>query len=182
MGRPVGSKNTSKPVTVDNPFEAQAATKKANPVTMEEFERLLQGDEEGGFLDIPRELWPDGMRYEWKTYSVLGQHQARRFGRFQSRGWEPVPASRHPGLFHEIGYQGFLEYDGLVLCERPEAMCKMVEAKEFEKAIGQVRGKEAQIFGGDVEGIGFDTKHKSALRSNKVGKSYEPFVVPKDEN
>src|SRR6516164_1146601 len=182
MGRPVGSKNTPKPVTVDNPFEASAPKKSTNPVSVEEFVKILENEEEGGFLDVPRELWPDGVRYEWKTYSVLGQQQQRRFGRFQSRGWEPVPASRHPGLFHAVGYDGFIEYDGLVLCERPEQMCQMVEEREFQKATGQVRGKEAQIFGGDVDGIGFDTKHKSALRSNKVGKSYEPFIVPKDEN
>jgi hypothetical protein len=84
-------------------------------------------------------------------------------------------------LFHPVGYDGFIEYDGLVLCERPEEMCQMVEEHEFQKATGQVRHKEQQLFGGDVEGIGFDTKHRSARRVSGVKKSYEPFIVPKDE-
>jgi len=175
MGRP------PKPITTDNPFDPKDAVvpnKPATPVTVEEFAKILDSEEEASFLDIPRELWPDGMRYEWKTYSVFGQQQSRRFGRFQSRGWEPVPASRHPGMFHPADYQGFIEYDGLVLCERPEAMCQMVEEREFQKATGQVRNKEQQIFGGKIEGVAFDTQHKSALRANKIGKSYEPFAVP----
>ena len=177
MGRP------PKPSTVEaNPFEGEPAKPKtAKPVSIEEFAKILDAEEEGGFLDVPRHLWPTGMRYEWKTYSVLGQQQARRFGRFQSRGWEPVPATRHPGRYHPVDYQGFIEYDGLVLCERSEQMCQMVEEREFQKATGQVKGKEAQIFGGDIEGVTFDTKHRSARRVSGVKKSYEPFVVPKDD-
>jgi hypothetical protein len=176
MGRP------PKPSTTDDPFDAEKAEpKKASPVSVEEFAKILDSEEEGGFLDIPRNLWPPGMRYEWKTLSVFGQQQSRRFGRFQSKGWEPVPASRHPGLFHPVGHEGYIEYDGLVLCERPEEMCQMVEEREHQKATGQVRGKEAQLFGGDVDGIGFDTKHRSARRVSGVKKSYEPFVVPRDD-
>jgi hypothetical protein len=183
MGRPAGTKNKAKPVTTDdiNPFEAVSPEGKPRPISVDQFAEMMDDEEEGGFLNIPPELIPDGMRYEWKTFSVLGMQQSRRFGRFQARGWEPVPAARHPGMFHPMGYDGYIEYDGLVLCERPERMCQMVEEKEFQKARGQVAGKEAQLRGGDIEGIGFDTKHRSALRANRVSKSYEAFRVPTDD-
>lgn len=135
-------------------------------------------EDESDMLYIPPEIIPEGMRYNWKTYSVLGQPQNRRFGRFQTTGWEPVPASRHPGLFTPVGYEGMIEYDGLVLMEKPEEMCKATEARELMKARDQVRHKEAQLRGGHLDGVGFDTKHPTALRANKVGKTYEKIDIP----
>lgn len=199
MGRTPGSKNKPKIATMtmeDNPTMADPVQQEAaappptkpNPkpkpkpkatVDYDAMDRQAIADEEGDMLRIPPEIIPDGMRYNWKTYSVFGQIQARRFGRYEATGWSPVPASRHPGLFTPKGYQGMIEYDGLVLCEKPEELCMRAEAREVLKAKGQVLGKEAQIRGGDIDGVRFDTKGRAA-RTNKVGKSYEPFSVPQE--
>ena len=171
MGRPPGSLNKPK---IDG--EPEAASKKAKAVRIDD-ERQAVLEEEGDMLHIPPELIPDGMRYNWKTISVLGQPQARRFGRYQATGWEPVPASRHPGLFTPKGYEGEIEYDGLVLMEKPEEMCRQTEAREFAKARQQVQAKEQQLRGGDV-GTTLDSRHKTALRSNKINKSFERIDIP----
>lgn len=174
MGRPPGSKNKPKgTVKIDNP--QMKVSKKA--VRIDEA-RQAQLEEESDMLHIPPEIVPDGMRYNWKTFSVLGQPQARRFGRYQTTGWEPVPASRHPGLFTPHGYEGHIEYDGLVLMEKSEELCRLTEAREFQKARAQVQTKEQQLRGGNIEGVGFDTKHRSALASNRINKSYEKIDVP----
>lgn len=171
MGRPPGVKNKPK---IEG--EGQPIPKK-NTVRMSDAqqERL---EEESDMLFIPPELVPEGMRYNWKTLSVFGQQQSRRFGRFQATGWEPVPASRHPGLFTPMGYDGFIEYDGLVLMEKPEELCLRSEARDFMKARDQVQTKEQQLRGGDIRGVSLDAQHKTAVRSNKINKSYERFEVP----
>jgi len=120
---------------------------------------------------------PDGMRYNWKTASVFGQQQARRYGRYQATGWEPVPATRHPGLFTPKGYEGDIEYDGLILMEKPEELCRQTEAREFRKAREQVQAKEQQLRGGDI-GSKFDTQHQSARRATKISKQYERIDIP----
>jgi hypothetical protein len=163
MGRPPGVKNKAKPSRVDE---------KPKTVIQQNLE------DENDMLFIPPEIVPEGMRYNWKTLSVLGQPQSRRYGRFQMTGWTPVPASRHPGMFTPAGFEGEIEYDGLILMEKPEEACLETEAREFRKAREQVQGKEQQLRGGDVRGVGFDTKHKSALRSNRVNKTYEKIEVP----
>jgi hypothetical protein len=171
MPRPPGSKN--KPKIGD---DGQPIPKK-DPIRISEAqqERL---EEESDMLFIPPELVPEGMRYNWKTLSVFGQQQSRRFGRFQATGWEPVPASRHPGLFTPKDYDGFIEYDGLVLMEKPEELCLRSEARDFMKARDQVQTKEQQLRGGNLAGVSLDAQHKSAVRSNKINKSYERFEVP----
>jgi hypothetical protein len=161
-GRPPGAKN------------------KADPVRVDEGKTQVQQnlEDENDMLYIHPGIIPDGMRYNWKTLSVLGAPQSRRYGRFQATGWEPVPASRHPGLFTPKGYEGDIEYDGLVLMEKSEDACQAAEAREFSKARDQVKAKEQQLRGGDVRGVGFDTQHPSARRASGVSKSYERFDVP----
>jgi hypothetical protein len=163
-GRPPGSKNKEK----------------APPVRVEPEKTVLQQniEDENNMLYIPPEIIPDGMRYNWKTLSVLGQPQTRRYGRFQMTGWTPVPASRHPGMFTPKGYEGEIEYDGLILMEKSEEECQRVEAREYAKARSQVQAKEQQLRGGDVQGMAFDTQHPSARQARKVSKSYERFDVP----
>jgi hypothetical protein len=174
MGRTPGAKNKPK-VTVEGDT-APPKEKKAKPVRID-YERQAALEEESDMLHIPPEIIPDGMRYNWKTISILGQQQTRRFGRFQATGWEPVPASRHPGLFTPKGYEGEIEYDGLVLMEKPEELCRQTEAREYRKARQQVQAKEQQLRGGDV-GTTLDSRHKSALQSNKINKSYEKIDIP----
>src|SRR6266705_5783828 len=174
MGRLPGSKNKPKPVTIDGEPTVKV---KSKPVRID-YDRQAALEEESDMLHIPPELVPDGMRYNWKTYSVYGQQQARRYGRYQATGWEPVPASRHPGLFTPKGYQGDIEYDGLVLMEKPEELCRQTEAREFRKAREQVQAKEQQLRGGDAIKTGFDSKHQSARRASYVKKEYERIDIP----
>src|SRR6266704_4791038 len=98
MGRNTGAKNKPKAFTkikegLDEALEIAKGnaepTKKR--VVKIDYDRQAALEEESDMLHIPRELIPDGMRYNWKTLSVLGQQQSRRYGRYQATGWEPVP-------------------------------------------------------------------------------------------
>ena len=92
---------------------------------------------------------PDGMTYEWKRISNLGQEDRRHQVNLARNKWVPVPADRHP----EIGgdpllpdqhnrphpHEGSIVIDGLMLMERPIEITRMVQQDDLRLAKGQVR-------------------------------------------
>lgn len=56
------------------------------------------------FFFDPRNI-PTGMAYQWCPKENL-------------RDWQPIIASRYDGIYAPVGYEGPIEYDGLVLCEK----------------------------------------------------------------
>lgn len=145
-----------------------------------EYEALPNDDEDR--LKVPRELIPEGWDYQWITDSILGQPQPQRRARFERRGWRPVPAKRHDGMFMPIGYDGEINVDGVVLMERPIEYTRQARKKEAMKAAEQVYVREAQMRGGDMPGVAFDTQHPSARSATRISKAYERVVVPDDDD
>jgi hypothetical protein len=144
----------------------------------QEYDNLPHEDEDR--LKVPPEAIPDGWDYQWVVDSVLGQPMPQRRARFERRGWRPVPSERHDGMFMPIGYKGEINVDGVVLMERPMEYTRQARKKEAMKAAEQVYVREAQMRGGDMPGVAFDTQHKSV--QNRVSKSYERVNVPDDDD
>lgn len=142
---------------------------------------LMDDDDEDDRLHISKELIPDGMDYQFVTDSVLGQPFPQRRARFERKGWTPVPAMRHDGMFMPKGHQGEINVDGLILMERPLELSIRARQRNNQRARDQVHAKEAQLTGGDIPGVSLDTHHKSAVRTNKVNKSYERFTPPDED-
>lgn len=143
------------------------------------YEMLPEDDDDR--LRVPRELIPDGMDYQWVTDSVLGAPMPQRRARFERRGWTPVPAARHDGMFMPKGFQGEINVDGLVLMERPLEYSIQAKKKDEMRAAEQVYVREAQLRGGNPDkNIGFDTQHGSARGANRVSKTYERVPMPED--
>src|SRR5262245_13033776 len=92
------------------------------------YEALPDDDEDR--LKVPREAIPEGMDYQWITDSVLGQPMPQRRARFERRGWQPVPAERHDGMFMPKGYKGEINVDGVVLMERPMEYTRAARKRE----------------------------------------------------
>lgn len=139
-------------------------------------------DDDDDRLKVPKEMIPSGMDYQWVTDSVLGQPMPQRRARFERKGWMPVPSERHDGVFMPRGYKGEINVDGLVLMERPLEYSLRAREKDRLRAREQVYVREAQLRGGDLgSNIAFDTQHQSALRTNKLVKSYEPVKVPRED-
>ena len=78
-------------------------------------------DPETTQFEVPDEIVPDGMVYQWFRYEVFGQPDRRTPSNAERNGWRAVPAERHDGLFMSPGHQGPIELDGLRLYELPEA-------------------------------------------------------------
>lgn len=145
--------------------------------------RLIDDDipeDDGDRLKVPAHMIPDGMEYQWVTHSVFGQAFTQFRGRFEMRGWEPVPASRHDGVFMPKGHKGEIEVDGLVLMERPKILSDRARDADRKRAYDQVRAKEQQLRGGNLAGVTLDSQHPEAVARNKIQKSYERINIPKE--
>jgi len=120
---------------------------------------------------------PAGWSYEWKRKTILGQEDPAYQVALARKGWEPVPADRHPSYMPEGGRFSTIERKGMVLMERPMELTE--EAREIERlrARNQVRHKEAQLNAAPDGHFGRDNKGNSLA---KVSKSYEAIPVPKD--
>ena len=122
---------------------------------------------------------PPGWTYEWKRNTVLGASDPSYQVSLAQRGWEFVPASRHPEMM-PIGYEGAtIDRDGMRLMERPAVITEDARDREKQDARELVRGKEAQVTGnpaGDNSPFDRDNKGKAL---NSIKKSYEAMDIPK---
>lgn len=94
---------------------------------------------------IPPEIVPPNYSYQWNVMEVLNQPQTAQRLAMQENGWRPVPASRHPGYFMPVGYEGPIIRDGLILEERPSILTEEARAEELAKARRQVKDQQEQL-------------------------------------
>lgn len=75
-------------------------------------------------LYVPKHKIPDGMTYSWVRESTLNEPDPDNMTDRMVRGWQPVPASRHPEMVPPPlpGYEGMevtvIRRGGLILCEK----------------------------------------------------------------
>ena len=123
---------------------------------------------------IPKELIPEGWTYEWKRHKLINQEDPSYQVELRRRGWDPVPASRHPEMM-PTSYKGdTIERKGLILMEKPTEVVEEVRHAEYIRAKRQVRDKEAQIAGAPEGTLTRD----HALTRPKITKSFESLPIP----
>jgi len=135
-------------------------------------------------LHIPRNEIPEGMDLQWVTDSVFGQPQPERRATFEKRGWTPVHQEdfdgRFDGRFMPKGKDGEIKMDGSVLMARPLELSLKAKRADRRAALEQVAVKEQGLISGDIKGVALDTQHTTALRSNKINKSFERISIPEE--
>lgn len=76
-------------------------------------------------LYVPKDKIPSGMTYAWVRESTLNEPDPDNMTDRMIRGWQPVPANRHPEMVPPPlpGYEGLevqvIRRGGLILCECP---------------------------------------------------------------
>jgi len=76
-------------------------------------------------LYVPKDKIPPSMTYAWVRESTLNEPDPDNMTDRMIRGWQPVPASRHPEMVPPPlpGYEGIevqvIRRGGLILCECP---------------------------------------------------------------
>jgi hypothetical protein len=126
------------------------------------------------FYINPR-IVPDGWTYEYRRFTVMGAQDPSYQVTLATKGWEAVPASRHPELM-PLGYTGnTIERKGMILMERPKEITDEAKSRDYRNARDLVRAKEAQISGAPPGT--FDRTNKGSPLA-KVTKSYESIAIP----
>jgi len=132
----------------------------------------LNDDGVDEFYIDPR-IIPDGWSYEYKRYTVLGAQDPSYQVSLALKGWEAVPARRHPELMPDNYTGNTIERKGMILMERPAEITNESKARELRKAREQVGSKEAQL-------KGMPAGPNSPFEPNsKIARSYETIAVPK---
>jgi len=133
------------------------------------------GDDYNDEYYIELGIIPDGWSYEWKTRTVLGAEDPAHQVALARKGWESVPASRHPELM-PIGYTGAeITRKGMVLMERPLEITQEAQRRLLLAARTQMRDKEAQLT--QAKGGEFDRTNKGDPLV-KINKKYEAIPIP----
>ena len=90
-------------------------------------------------LYVPKEKIPTGMIYSWVRESTLNEPDPDNMTDRMVRGWQPVPAARHPEMVPPPlpGYEGMevtvIRRGGLILCEKPEEEVKWARQNRDEE-------------------------------------------------
>lgn len=170
-------------ISVDNSAAPKASKfkMKAKP-NWEDLDPSAMGDTPDR-LRIEQSETPDGMDLQWVTDSVYGQSMSQHRSTFERKGWTPVHPSdfdgRFDGKFTPRGAEGEIIVDGLVLMARPMEITKKARLAERRQAIEQVSIKEQAWRSGDIN-TSLDSRHSSALNTNKINKSMERISIPED--
>jgi len=154
---------------------------KARP-NWEEYE---PGEDSEDRLHIAKDLFPPGFDFQWVTDSVYGQQMPQHRAQFERKGWTPVHQDDFDGTFDgkfmPKGQEGEINVDGLVLMARPLEFSIRSRKADVRKAQEAVLIKQQQLTGGDMPGVSLDSRHPTAVASNRINKSIEPFAIPRDD-
>ncbi len=85
------------------------------------------------------------------------------------------------GKFMPKGQEGEINVDGLVLMARPLEFSIKSRRADVRKAQEAVMIKQQQLTGGDMPGVSLDSRHPTAVGSNRIHKTVEPFAIPRDD-
>lgn len=94
---------------------------------------------------IPLEEIPEGLSYEWKRYSNLGEENPFYLAQMREQGWEPVDPKRHPNWVPPGYSQPHIIKGGQILMERPIELTEEARAEDRVLARRQVREAEQRL-------------------------------------
>ena len=152
--------------TADDP----RARAEARAAQLQEHWHGTPPDDTDAFYIDPK-IIPDGWEYQWKTWTVYGLEDPSYQVQLAHRGWDFVPASRHPEMMPS-GYRGnTIERKGMRLMEQPKVIADEARARDLRTARNQVGQKEAQISGAEA---GTFERTKPT-----INRSYEHIPIPK---
>ena len=89
--------------------------------------------------DIPIEEIPEGLTYEWKRMSVVGEVDPFYIAAQREQGWEPVPPKRHPNWVPPGYNEPHIVKGGMILMDRPVEL-----TEEFRREMRQVSRRQVR--------------------------------------
>jgi hypothetical protein len=139
---------------------------------------LGDADEGADEFYVPGEYVPPGWDYEWKRKTTLGAEDPAYQVSIARKGWEPVPASRHPDMMPMGNGAATIERKGMVLMERPKEISEDSRRQDRIRAQNQVRANKQKL-GQTPDGTMSREAHPGVRPSIKEG--YAPIAIPGNE-
>lgn len=102
--------------------------------------RPLASQEGTDKFTIPSEVVPDGMTWEFKRYSIMGQPDTTHMVAMERDGaWDPVTHEQWPERLGKFGEPGRpIIIDDMILMQRPESYTLEAKKEEIARASSQV--------------------------------------------
>jgi len=94
---------------------------------------------------IPLDEIPEGSEYEWKRWSVSGQHDPFYIAQMREQGWEPVNPKRHPNWVPPGYVEPNIIKNGMILMERPKELSEEARREIRQLSRRQVREAEQRL-------------------------------------
>lgn len=92
----------------------------AEPVVKRTRRRKATVDED--MFYVPLDQIPEGLVYEWKRWTNVGQEDPYYIAKQREQGWEPVPPTRHPTWVPPGYKEAFIIKGGQILMDRPKEL------------------------------------------------------------
>lgn len=94
---------------------------------------------------IPAEEIPQGLSYEWKRWSNVGEHDPFYIAQMREQGWEPVPPKRHPNWVPPGYNEPHIIKNGMILMDRPEELTEEARREQRQLSKRQIREAEQRL-------------------------------------
>lgn len=127
-----------------------------------------------GKYDIPEEVIPDGMDWQYKRVSYAGKEDiTHQMGMMRDGAWDPVPHEAWPERLGKFGVPGqAIVIDGLMLMQRPMQYTVEAMAEEKKAAKDRVSNQMAEL----------GLSNTALPRAKpKIKTRYETLTVPNDD-
>lgn len=122
---------------------------------------------------IPVDEIPEGLSYEWKRWSVAGQHDPFYVAGLREQGWEPVPPKRHPNWVPPGYNEPHIIKGGQILMDRPIELTE--EARKEQRMLAKQQQREAE------QRLGMSPRDTLERVAPKIQKEYmRPMTVSED--
>lgn len=106
--------------------------------------RQNAGDVDNPFY-IPVNEIPEGLSYEWKRHSNVGQENPFYIAQMRRQGWEPVDPRQHPNWVPPGYDKPEIIKEGMILMERPIELTNEAIMENHQKATGQIDEAESRL-------------------------------------
>ena len=94
---------------------------------------------------IPLDQVPEGLSYEWKRWTVVGEEQAYYISQMRHQGWEVVSPRAHPHWFPPGFSEPHIIRGGLILMERPIELTNEAIEERRQMATRQINEAEERL-------------------------------------
>ena len=104
------------------PTEVRQRSDGTIEVVMSNGEVQTNGQTNDDKFYVPQHIIPDGMTYEYKAVTIMGNGELSQQSLHHQMNWRPVHHEMHPGVFGGPGSKGSIVKEGLMLMCRPSRL------------------------------------------------------------